>query len=266
LALLLVAVLAVGTWHASLRQPTGPAAGVALQGPALPPAAPRETFRFGTFNIHGCVGADGRHDEARVARCLEGLDVVGLNEVRGWSFRESANQAAALANHLNVNWLYAPAELRWHCQQFGNGLLSRLPADRWERIPLPGRFAKSRRNMLLVQIRPGNRTVEILLTHLIRSDSAMRQQQFKEAASLFLSLKEPAIMAGDLNADGSDPQIRKLLAVPGVVDALAARRPSHESRNIDWILVRGLQPVDAGFRDDGASDHPVAWAELALPD
>jgi len=30
-------------------------------------------------------------------------------------------------------------------------------------------------------------------------------------------------------------------------------------------LLRGLRVVDAGIRDEGASDHPLVWAELAWP-
>ena len=38
--------------------------------------------------------------------------------------------------------------------------------------------------------------------------------------------------------------------------------PEKAVRLIDHIFVRGLRPVNAGVRDDGASDHPLVWAEL----
>jgi endonuclease/exonuclease/phosphatase family metal-dependent hydrolase len=264
---LLAAVLLVAavTWHASLRQPIGPASGDSVQETSTAAVRSGEAFRFGTWNIHGCVGTDGRYDEARVAQALTGLDVVGLNEVHGWSFAASSSQVAALGQRLRMGWLDAPAERRWYCQQFGNGLLTTLPLDRWQRIPLPGKFAKSRRNLVLAQIRPGERRVQVLLAHLIRKDEALRQQQFREAATLFLSLEEPAVMAGDLNADGSDPQIQELLTKPGVADALASQRPSREAQGIDWIFVRGLQAREAGIQPGDASDHPLLWAELVLP-
>jgi endonuclease/exonuclease/phosphatase family metal-dependent hydrolase len=193
------------------------------------------------------------------------LDIVGVNEAHGWSYPESANQVAMLGRLLNMNWLYAPAERRWYCREFGNGLLSSLPTDRWERIPLPGKFATSGRNMVLVRTGCQSRTVRILLTHLIRNEDTLRQQQFQRAASLFLSLEAPAVLAGDLNMDGSHPQMRKLLAAPGVVDALSAMRLPEENQGVDWVLVRGLRVVEAGIREEGASDHPLVWASLALP-
>lgn len=264
----LVALAAAGIWLASLRRPTGAAAGTSVEGPSLSPGAARTTFRVGTWNIHGGVGRDGQRDMARLARCIQGtggLDFVGLNEVHGWAWSARSSQAALLGSLLDVGWLYAPAEQRWYCQQFGNGLLTVLPVQRWDRIPLPGKFATSCRNLVLVKLGQQERAVQILLTHLVRGDVALRGKQLEKASSLFLSLAEPAVMMGDLNTDGSDPQIAKLLATPGVVDASGSAGGSKAHRGIDWILVRGVRVVDAGQREDGASDHPLVWAELAWP-
>ncbi len=261
----LAAVLAAAAWYASLRRSTGSATGTTLDGPAPAIAAQPAALRIGLLNIHGCVGRDGRYDPQRVARSMNDLDIVGLNEVRGWSCWQRSNQAAVLGGLAGTGWLFAPAEQRWFCQQFGNGLLTTVPIDRWQRIPLPNQFAKSCRNMLLVQTRYRNRTVHILLTHLIRSDEPLRRQQFEQASALFLSLDEPALLAGDLNADGSDPQIKELLRTPGVIDALGSLRRSDQNRGVDWLLLRGLQPMEAGVRDDGASDHPLVWAAVTLP-
>jgi len=265
LAIGLVVVLTVGSWHASLRRSTGPARGGPLQGPPTRPATARETFRVGTLNIHGCVGPDRRYDERRVAGSLQGLDIVALNEVRGWSYARSANQAAALGGLLGMGWLYAPAAERWYCRQFGNGLLATRPTERWERIPLPATSGTGLHNALLARTCHENHAVQILVTHLVHGDRALRDQQLQAAIRLFLSLDEPVILLGDLNTTHSDPQIRNLLAVPGVVDALASKRPSDRRIGIDWILVRGLRVVDTGIRDEGASDHPLVWAEVAWP-
>jgi endonuclease/exonuclease/phosphatase family metal-dependent hydrolase len=260
----LVVVLLAGTWYASLRRSTGPAAGGALQGPP-PLADQRETFRLGMWNIHGCVGRDGHYDAARVAKCLHGLDMVGLNEVHGWSFSASANQAATLGQLLHMGWLNAPAEQRWYCQQFGNALLTTRPIDRWERTPLPDASGKGNRNVVLVQTRHRQQTLQIVLTHLVHKDVALRYEQFDKVMALFRSLPEPAILAGDLNLRGSDPRLLEQLARPGVVDALASKRPSTQNPEVIWILLRGLRVVDAGMREEGASDHALVWAELALP-
>lgn len=73
-------------------------------------------------------------------------------------------------------------------------------------------------------------------------------------------------LASRLNSDAADPQIRQLLHTLGVSDALGEKLGNKApSERIDWIIVRGLRCVDAGIRDNGASDHPLVWAELELP-
>ncbi len=70
---------------------------------------------------------------------------------------------------------------------------------------------------------------------------------------------------GDMNSLPDDPQIQRLLATPGVTDAIASGMPQPPS-HIDWIFTRGLQTVAAGMIDHGASDHPCYWAELEVRD
>ena len=62
--------------------------------------------------------------------------------------------------------------------------------------------------------------------------------------------------------EGVNREIRRLLAVPGVIDAVGQKLGSSAPPRIDFIFVRGLRVLDAGLRDRGASDHPLAWAEL----
>ena len=42
-----------------------------------------KTLKVMTYNIHRCVGIDGRYDPARIARVLKevGADIIGLQEV-----------------------------------------------------------------------------------------------------------------------------------------------------------------------------------------
>ena len=68
---------------------------------------------------------------------------------------------------------------------------------------------------------------------------------------------------GDLNTRRGDEQIQRLLKENGVIDALD-RGDAKPEPTIDWLLVRGLRVVSSGRRDDGASDHPLVWAELEL--
>jgi hypothetical protein len=67
---------------------------------------------------------------------------------------------------------------------------------------------------------------------------------------------------GDLNTAADDPDLRRLLASPGVRDLVGETAARDSSRRIDWILARGLHSVQAGIVDTGASDHPLVWAEV----
>jgi endonuclease/exonuclease/phosphatase family metal-dependent hydrolase len=259
-------------WLASRPQATGPSEGTTLDGQRAPcthgrrtAGPPRDSFRIGTFNINGCKGTDGRRDVDRVAACLQDLDFVALNEVHGPRLWERDNQAALLGRRLGMPWLFAPATRDWHTVEFGNGLLTSLPVESWQRKPLAASNGRGDRNAVLVRLRQRGQTVSVLLTHIARSDDLTRQQQLREAVDRYLELPEPAIFLGDLNSEAGEPEIRRLLAVAGVIDAVGQKLGSRDPPRIDWIFVRGLRVLDAGLRDEGASDHPLAWAEVVTP-
>ena len=47
-----------------------------------------------------------------------------------------------------------------------------------------------------------------------------------------------------------------------MIDAVGQKLGPAPRRESIVIFVRGLRVLDAGLRDDGASDHPLAWAEV----
>lgn len=222
----------------------------------------RETLRVGTFNIHGGKGRDGRRDLARTARNLEELDVAGLYEVRGDWFAWQSDQAEQLGRTLHMDSLFAPSEQIGWSDRFGNGLLSRLELTSVQRIPLPGTQSKRFRNAVLTGVRWQGRVVRVLAVHV--DSTRDRERQLELVSDLFLSLAEPAVLMGDLNSRENDPTLKRLLSAPGVIDVLTAAeaRDRQPDSHIDWMLVRGLKPIRAEIRDDGASDHPVVRAEL----
>jgi endonuclease/exonuclease/phosphatase family metal-dependent hydrolase len=272
--------VAVGAWHASLRRPAGPAEGVALAVPQpdekqTHPAAERRaspeppvtepTLRLATFNIHGGRGEDDRVDLQRTAEAIRRFHIVGLNEVRGHRLATPNNQAAEVGCLLGRPWLHGPAEYRWYCQSFGNGLLTALPARRWQRIALTHRLDRSYRNALLVAVDTGPRPLNLLITHLTQRVPEERASQFRMVAGLFLSLDEPAVLLGDLNYRADDRLMADLLARPGVVEPVSATGAADVPDRVDWVLLRGLECVAAGVEATSASDHPVVWCEVVVP-
>ena len=218
----LFAVVSVGliVWHASLRVETGAASGTTIEGEVHSVLPERDTLRLATFNIHGCKGADRRRDVGRVAKCLAGFDLVGLNEVRGSGLWAPENQARLLAQRLDRAWLFAPASRRWYHSEFGNGLLTTLPVRFWQRIPLSGWTDSGQRNVLLVVLECGGKPIRVLITHVTQRDDRERAHQLASVSELFMALEKPAVLMGDLNSTSDDPQIRRLLATRGVRDPI----------------------------------------------
>ena len=253
-------------WQGDRRVSSGPATGTVLNGGDLrnagtdPSATERTRLRIATFNIHSGIGPDGVYDLQRTADCLDNFDLAGLNEVRGQNFSRDANQAEMLGQVLDSRWLFAPTERRWWRDDFGNGLLAKVPVRSWMRIPLPCSRDKGFRNVLLVTTELAGKPVRLLHTHLDRSHD--REPQLQAVIGLFLAVAEPVILTGDLNTTADDPQLKELLDRPGVVDAYGEHFPEEVPGRIDWIIARGLRCTAAGRREQGASDHPLVWAEF----
>ena len=60
----------------------------------------RETLRVATYNVHACVGTDGRHDPDRVAAVIAEVnaDIVALQEFTYPARRGDRNQNAGDAD------------------------------------------------------------------------------------------------------------------------------------------------------------------------
>lgn len=265
-----VAVLsaALGYVYFNERVPCGPSAGTldVPQAVAAIDAHEPARLRIGTYNIHGCKGTDGVRDPARIAEVVRGADFVGLNEVHGPSAWQSGDQAATLGGLLGLTSLYAPTEDPWINAQFGNGLLTRVAVEHWQVVPLPRIYGKSYRNLLHARVRAANGTpVNIVITHLDRSNDRERREQLRTVGNYFLSLAAPAVLMGDLNSDADEAALQFVLTAPDVVDALGEKFGDGGPRHIDWIVVRGATVTDAGLTEAGPSDHPYAWAELVIP-
>lgn len=104
-------------------------------------------MRFLSYNIQYGLGSDGRYDLARIAREIEGADVVALQEVdRFWQRSGDVDSPAVIAAHLSgYHWVFA-ANLDMHAgtaenpnkrRQFGTMLLSRTPILSCRNFPLP---------------------------------------------------------------------------------------------------------------------------------
>lgn len=264
-----VTALFVGlVWQIARRTPVGPSAGsleVKLLASSVAPTEPAR-FKLGTYNIHHGTGTDRVRNLDRTADVLNGLDFVGLNEVHGPLFWEHEDQATTLGRKLRLTPLFAPAQQEWLHFQIGNGLLTRLDVEHWQVVPLERRYSKNCRNLVHARIRaPNGVPVNMVIAHIDRYDDRERREQLRTVGQYFLSLAEPAVLLGDMNSDLGEREIQTLLDAPGVKDVLTEKYGLNKPpRYIDWIFVRGLKVVDAGFVVAAASDHPHIWAEVEV--
>lgn len=224
---------------------------------------PAPALVVATYNVHDCLGLDGRRDAARVAGVIRELeaDVVALQEV-------SLEPLAQLAAQTGLESIAGPT-LRDGRGDYGNALLTRFRVDRVERVDLsvPGREP---RGALEVELdTPGGR-LQVIATHLgLRAPERTRQIE-----QLLARLPEAGAVAllGDINEWRPRARtLRRLSAGLGPTRAarsFPARRPLFA---LDRIFARAparLERLAAHISPAAriASDHLPVRAELRLPD
>jgi endonuclease/exonuclease/phosphatase family metal-dependent hydrolase len=158
-----------------------------------------ETLRISvaTYNVHGCVGADGRFDPGRVLRVLRALDadVIALQELR-WRPDEALHVLADLAGRMEYTAL-AGSTLMRPDGHYGNALLTRLPVLATLQVDLsvPGREP---RGALQATLRAGAGTLDVIATHLGLGPGE-RRTQMRHVLGLVNACAKPVVLMGDLN-------------------------------------------------------------------
>lgn len=272
LALVVAGLSGLGFWVAEWKWPAKSIGATPDDPSPVQDGLPRR-FKVATFNIHCGIGLDGQLDLKRTASCVNGMDFIGLNEVRGNSIKSSEDQASQLGELLASDFVFAPTEVGWWGPHLGQGALSRFPITSWQSHPFPRRNGNGYRNYLLCRIpfhsdltqSTPAKVLTVLVTHLDRKSD--RQDQLKLVIERFLKLPTPVILMGDLNSKRTEPRLQELKQQPGVIDCFgqSAKEPL-VSKRIDWIFARGLKCLDANLEPNEASDHPWGWAELELPE
>lgn len=257
--------IGIGALIGSIRGPAGPANGGAIFNIDRAVAVdPGPTITVAHYNIRTGRGPDDRRDLGRIAECLKGMHVVGLNELRGsaW-YGRPVDQAETLGKLLDLGYLFAPTERRFGREHFGNGLLSAIPVVSWIRVPLPRTLGDAHRNILQAELKLPTTTLRVLVAHVdSRGD---RDQHLAAVAAAFRTQKEPVILLADLNVGTDHPEVVRMLADPGVVASNGVMPPAPQPGRVEWIIARGLKAVGTSRCDKGGSDHPRLALELETP-
>jgi endonuclease/exonuclease/phosphatase family metal-dependent hydrolase len=216
--------------------------------------------RLLSWNVQWCRGMDGRVDPKRIAATAKRLadpDVFCLQEVARHFPEMPGSSGEDQVEELKKAFpgyeaFFAPGvdiPGRKGRRQFGNLILTRLPAGRVMRHQLPWPALPERQSMpraaLEVVVETSFGALRVTTTHLEYYSARHREAQIQrlgelhaEACAEHARVEEPgsyesyergksAIVCGDFNLKPEDPHHRKMLDA-GFVDAWAALNPGKE--------------------------------------
>lgn len=160
----------------------------------------RKTYNItlATYNIHACIGGDGRFDPARIAAVLRELDadIIALQEVEHHAVDE-LDLLEYLAYQSGHDALAGPTLLR-ETRHYGNALLTRLPLSSFKHIDLSVPGAEPRGAIEAVFDIDGN-TLQIIATHLGLTPAERRWQVKRLLEIKSQQEAEISCLLGDVN-------------------------------------------------------------------
>lgn len=241
---------------------------VAVWPQPVTPFPTEGTLRLGTYNIHYGYDDVWHFTLEEIAQTIEasGADIVALQEV----------DTGRMTSYLTDNAYYLARRLRMHAVYLptvehltGIALLTRAPLIATGGTPVTS--LQEQTGVVHARVEVGGATLYAYGIWMGLADEDT-QTQIREALD-FIGERTPAMLGGDFNAEPGSPVARAVEAA-GFVDPFVAlgidpAPPTDPAINprkrIDFVWVRGLQPVNAWVPDSLASDHRMVVVEVALP-
>lgn len=227
------------------------------------------TMRIATYNVNGGYDAAQNFQLEVIARTIEAslADVVVLQEVdAGRPVGYGIDQVQFLARRLRMHQYYQSTS----GELYGVAILSRWPISTpsYVLLPSPGRRMGAVR--ILLQDPASGRSVTVVGTQL----SPGRDDERRGQLAVLLSLLDtsPMLLAADLGASPDDAVYKELLnngfvdpdTVLGIERGFTTPAGNPTLRH-DYVLSRGLIPLDSRQVKSAASDHRLVVVEVGWP-
>lgn len=222
-----------------------------------------------SYNIHRCIGADGRCDPDRIAAVLQEIeaDVIALQEVDAdhW-VKGGIDQLDFLAQSTGFEPVPGPT-LSSGSGHYGNALLTRLPLKAVRRHDLSV-VGREPRGAIDVDLDADGQLLRVVATHLGLRPRERRRQLRALADLMDTEGDVRAVLLGDMNEwiPGALRGLHARLAASPALRTFPARRPLLPLDRI-WVHpresfreIRVHRSLSAAI----ASDHLPLVASIAL--
>lgn len=240
-------------------------------------------LRVMSYNVHSCMGMDGRLAPERIARVIARYqpDVVALQELDVGKHRtRHAHQAMRIAEQLQMECHFHPA-MQVDEEEYGDAILTNLPIVRTRKgtlaTPLERRGSEPR-GVLWLTLDVEGLLVQVFNTHLGLYAAERKQQVDELLSGDWLNHENctgPVIVCGDFNATPGSSTVQRLWQM------LNGRRMGGDNRYqntfpgrwpcacIDYVLVNGSACVVRTQVPQSelirlASDHLPVIVDLVL--
>jgi endonuclease/exonuclease/phosphatase family metal-dependent hydrolase len=175
-------------------------------------ATETQSLRLLSYNIHAGIGVDRVFDLERIAKVIREAEpeIVALQEVdRKTQRSKGIDIAKELATLTGMDFVFAES-IRFQGGQYGNAVLTNLPIQSSQTIPIPEKVSVEKRSLLSVVLLWQGKPIQVLSTHLCHREEANRLAAAKLISTMNPKLDSPSFLLGDLNALPESEPLRVL--------------------------------------------------------
>jgi endonuclease/exonuclease/phosphatase family metal-dependent hydrolase len=234
------------------------------------PVGQRDTIRIATYNLNGGYDAGNTFQLELAARTIEAslADIVVLQEVdTGRPISYMVDESLFLARRLDMYHVFWPTVE--HVR--GIAVLSRWPIGETATAYFVGEREQVGALRAQIPITGTGQAVTVIGAQLPVSG----EDQAIQNLAVLLDLagdRTPLVLTGDLRASPDSPLVQQVLAegfvdpdsVLGIEQGYTTPAVDPALRH-DYVLARGMVPLDSRQVDSAASDHRLVVVEVGWP-